>query len=107
MKGADKAKYGTVMKGLVSQFSMKNDQYPKTIIDAMDIMAKHPFDEEYYEKKRNTREKYKQQHDEPDNEQQHNQTNGNKDYRCYVCRDKIIRSVTAQRKVAVRDRNGS
>ena len=29
MRSSDQSKYRTLMKGLVSQFSMKNDQYPK------------------------------------------------------------------------------
>ena len=48
MHGADYSKYGSLMKGLVSQFSMKNDQYPKTMTDAIDVMAKHQFDQAYY-----------------------------------------------------------
>jgi hypothetical protein len=32
IQNSDQAKYGTVMNGLVSQFSIQNNQYPKMII---------------------------------------------------------------------------
>ena len=46
--GSDKAKYRTLEKGFVNQYSLKNDQYPKTIQDMTDALSKHPFDEEYH-----------------------------------------------------------
>ena len=52
MRGADRSKYGSLMKGLVSQFSMKNDQYLKKMTDTLDIMSKHSFDDKYYERKK-------------------------------------------------------
>jgi hypothetical protein len=44
IRNSDQAKYGTVMNGLVSQFSMQNNQYPKTITAATDILSNHRFD---------------------------------------------------------------
>ena len=38
------AKYGSLSNGLVSQFSMKNNQYPKTCTTATDILSNHRFD---------------------------------------------------------------
>jgi len=52
MQGADSSKYGSLMKGLVSQFSMKNDQYPRTMTNAVDVMAKHQFDQAFYDRKK-------------------------------------------------------
>ena len=93
MKGSDKAKYGSLMKGLVSQYSMKNDQYPKTMTDALDIMSKHSFDDDYYERKkrvrdkrRNEEEQHQQQHNQQQQQQQFSQTK--KEYRCYICGDR-------------------
>ena len=34
---------------------MKNDQYPRKMIDAVDVMAKHQFDQAFYDKKKATR----------------------------------------------------
>ena len=47
------------MKGLVSQYSMKTDQYPKTMTDAVDVMAKHSFDAAYYKQNKRARNKNK------------------------------------------------
>ena len=33
LENADKTKYGTLITGLSTQFSLNNDQYPKTIIE--------------------------------------------------------------------------
>ena len=56
MKGADQNKYGTLTKGLTSQFSMGNDQYPRTIQAATDILSNHKLDAKYYEVKKKRRE---------------------------------------------------
>jgi hypothetical protein len=44
IRNSDLAKYGTVMNGLVLQFSMQNNQYPKTITAATDVLSNHRFD---------------------------------------------------------------
>ena len=44
IRNSDQSKYGTLMNGLVSQFSMENNQYPKTIMGATDILSSHKFD---------------------------------------------------------------
>ena len=66
MRGSDSAKYGSMMKGFVSQFLMKNDQYPKTMADAMDVMSKHQFDEKYYDRQKKNRDRNKQRNDDDD-----------------------------------------
>ena len=53
LRGCDKAKYKSLVKGFVNQFSLKNDQYPKTMQDMSDALSKHTFDEEFH--KRNKR----------------------------------------------------
>ena len=73
------------MKGLVRQYSMKNDQYPKAMTDALDIMSKHSFDDDYYERKKRVRDK-KRTEEENQQQQQFNQTK--KEYRCYICGDR-------------------
>ena len=49
MCGCDHSKYGTLMKGFVSQYSKKNNQYPKSMTDATDVMSLHPFNQAYYD----------------------------------------------------------
>jgi hypothetical protein len=44
IRNSDQAKYGSLSTGLVSQFSMQNNQYPKTCTTAADILSNHRFD---------------------------------------------------------------
>ena len=44
LRGSDQNKYGMLMKGFVSQYSLGNDQYPKTIQTATDVLSNHKFD---------------------------------------------------------------
>ena len=44
LRNSDQAKYQSLMNGLISQHSMENDQYPKTITTATDILANHRHD---------------------------------------------------------------
>ena len=50
LRNSDQNKYGSVMHGLVSQFSMEHDQYPRTLIAATDILTNHRHDN--YNKKK-------------------------------------------------------
>ena len=42
--GSDHSKYGTLINGLKSQFSLGTNQYPKTITAATDALSDHRFD---------------------------------------------------------------
>ena len=45
LRNSDWAKHQSLMNRLISQlYSMENDQYPKTIITATDILANHRYD---------------------------------------------------------------
>ena len=44
LRNSDQAKYQNLMNGLISQYSMENDQYPKTVITATDMLANHRHD---------------------------------------------------------------
>ena len=70
MRGADGAKYGDVMKGFVRQYTLNNDQYPKRMTDAVDVLAKHPFDDRHYEKLKRQREKNRERKKEKENDEQ-------------------------------------
>jgi hypothetical protein len=41
LRNSDPNKYGSMINGLISQFSMGNNQYPKTIMAATDILSNH------------------------------------------------------------------
>ena len=63
LRKSDQAKYRSLLNGLISQYSMENDQYPKSITAAIDMLAYHKHDN--YSLKKD--EKYKKQ-DEDDNQ---------------------------------------
>jgi hypothetical protein len=44
LENSDKTKYGSLMNNLKQQQSLKHDQYPKTIADALNILNSHKFD---------------------------------------------------------------
>jgi hypothetical protein len=43
ISNSDQAKYGSLLNGLVSQFSMQNNQYPNVCTTATDILSNHRF----------------------------------------------------------------
>ena len=49
LKGADQNKYGSILKQMVTQYSMGNDQYPKTLEVAVDVLTEHRFDPKFGE----------------------------------------------------------
>jgi hypothetical protein len=44
LENADQNKYGTLMRNLNSQKSLGNDQYPKTVVDACEVLSNHKSD---------------------------------------------------------------
>jgi hypothetical protein len=52
---SDHNKYGSLIKGFVSQYLLGNDQYPKTIAAATDVLSQHRFDQKFHENRTGTR----------------------------------------------------
>ena len=44
MDNCNKAKYGSLIKGIAGQYSLKNNQYPKSVTSAYQALATHPSD---------------------------------------------------------------
>ena len=44
LKNADQKKYGSILRGLNTQKTLHNDQYPKTVVDANNVLSNHRFD---------------------------------------------------------------
>ena len=78
LKGCDKAKYKSLVKGFVNQFSLKNDQYPKTVQDMTDALSKHAFDDEYHKRQRNKAEQRRQSAKNRNNNGKSNNSNNHK-----------------------------
>jgi hypothetical protein len=53
IKNSDQSKYGSLVNGLTSQFSMGNNQYPKNVMTACDILLNHRFDVRVSKKSKN------------------------------------------------------
>jgi hypothetical protein len=45
MEQADKSKYGSLLKNLHSQYSLKNNQFPTAMAAATSVLSNHKFDE--------------------------------------------------------------
>jgi hypothetical protein len=56
MENTDQNKYGSVRKGLMDQFSPDQDQYPKTINHATNVLSSHLFDDKLYENRKKNQE---------------------------------------------------
>jgi hypothetical protein len=59
LKNADRSKHGTLLNGLSSQYSLGQDQYPRTIIDANNILSNHRYEQAYMDNRRKRKEKEK------------------------------------------------
>jgi hypothetical protein len=51
---SDKKKYGSILNGLSTQYSLGNDQYPKTMAEAINVLSNHKFDTSYNQSQRMT-----------------------------------------------------
>ena len=52
LQGVDRSKYGMLMIGFVNQFLLGNNQYPKTVILAIDALSNHKYNQKYWENKK-------------------------------------------------------
>jgi hypothetical protein len=45
LDNSDKTKYRSILAGLITQQSLKNNQYPKNITEANNVLSNHKFDQ--------------------------------------------------------------
>ena len=72
LKNSDQKKYGSLLTGLSSQFSMGNNQYPAKITSATDVLANHKHDN--YEARRRTPKKNEEKDEEKEKETRNEQS---------------------------------
>jgi hypothetical protein len=60
IRGSNSTKYKSLLNGLVSQFSLGNDQYPKTLITATDILSTYRQDQGYRDRERGQDQGYRE-----------------------------------------------
>jgi hypothetical protein len=51
---SNKKKYGSILNGLSTQYLLGNDQYPKTMDEAINVLSNHKFDTSYNQSQRMT-----------------------------------------------------
>ncbi|KAL7573431.1 hypothetical protein ACA910_013750 [Epithemia clementina (nom. ined.)] len=100
MRNSDQAKYRSLTNGLVSQYSMENDQYPKTITAATDILANHRHDNF---KKRSEHGKSKEQEELDNKNTATNETSfaQSGETKCYCCGKKGHKSPQCPKKDSI------
>jgi hypothetical protein len=62
MKNSNQGKYGTLMTGLTTQYSMGVNMYPKNVVKAVDILTNHRFNKKE-PKNNNNNQRNKNQND--------------------------------------------
>ena len=88
---ADQSKYGSLVSGLATQFSLGQDQYPKTYVAANNVLSNHRFDPAYAENKKKRREHEKKSHsnkestDKPSEDEPVQLSFAQIEGRCYCC----------------------
>ena len=55
LKSCNQNKYGSVLKGLANQYALGNDQYPKTITAATDVLSNHKLDQKFFDLQKKSR----------------------------------------------------
>ena len=86
LTNTDLNKYGTLIQGLLSQFLLGQDQYPKTIMDANSILSNHWFDAAYATQLKKWKEKEKASKDKAKDEQEVPEMSfAQMEGKCYCC----------------------
>ena len=103
LKGCDKSKYRSLLKGLASQFSMGNNQYPKKLEDVVSVLDLHPWDAKYHENKKKEKESKKKEKETSSNHHTDNELTfaQQKTSVCYCCGKKGHRSTDCRKKDSI------
>jgi hypothetical protein len=105
IRGSDQTKYGSLTKGFVSQYSLGNDQYPKTITTATDVLSDHKLDQRYWDNQKKNRDRSRDER----NNNNNNEESGNatsfaqheREMTCYCCGKKGHLSTTCDKRNAI------
>ena len=63
LENLDRSRYDSLIKGLESQFSLGNDQYPKDLVKAHNVVSLHAWDPEYKQKQKKKKEQGQRKND--------------------------------------------
>jgi hypothetical protein len=96
LENSDQQKYGTILNNLSSQKSLKNDQYPKTIVETNNVLSNHKLDiRQQKQKGKDGKEKHPNKinkEKEKDNEESTPLLFAQMEGKCYCCGKKGHRS---------------
>ena len=84
LENADQSKYGSIIAGLITQLSLGNDQYPKTITEANKVLSNYQFDSTKSNNKTSNKNLNDQSKQEKDQEKI-NLAFAQLDGKCYCC----------------------
>ena len=96
LENSDKAKHGSVVSGLNSQKSLKNDQFPKTLIDGHDTLSNYPWDNSKKLKNKNNNNENNEKEKEEETPQMFAQNK--KNISCFCCGKKVTMAKSMPRK---------
>ncbi|MGC8551171.1 MAG: C2HC-type zinc finger protein, partial [Acidobacteriaceae bacterium] len=87
IRGSDQSKYGSLTANFVQQYSLGNDQYPRTIEMATDVLSQHRFDSRFYEdqKKHHVYKQNKKAGEDGVGATSFAQKDKSKDLVCFIC----------------------
>jgi hypothetical protein len=87
IRGSDQSKYGSLTKHFVTQYSLGQDQYPKTIEAATDALSAHKPDAKFHENQKKNRDRQRnEQNDKKDDDTSSVTSFAQKrNVVCYVC----------------------
>ena len=101
LENSDKTKYGSLLTGLQTQQSLKNDQYPKTITEANNVLSNHRFDSTGNNNSnthKNKNENSKDNQSKNENEEKLEMSFANIEGKCYCCGKSGHKSPTCRLK---------
>lgn len=61
IRGSDQNKYGSLANNFTTQYSLGNNQYPRTLENVSDVLSNHPLDSKHFENQKRVRERQQQQ----------------------------------------------
>ena len=87
LANSDQAKYGSLLRSLVSQYSMGQDQYPTTLNGAVDILSNHKLDNRHRPPRRHDSTRSRRERDQSGDDDRSTGTSlaQKKEMTCYCC----------------------
>ena len=82
---SDSNKYGSLIKNLAQQQSLKNTQYPKTLTAAAEVLMEHHWDQEYFDAKKKRKEQQQNDNENNSNNNEMELSFAQLENACYCC----------------------